>query len=247
MDRFNLLSTREGLTRANMFDLTVESLTKLIDGGTISAGEKLPSERELVEQLGVSRSVLREALRVLESQGLISIIQGKGVYVRKPGIITVIEPFQRLLKDGAVTLDNLMQARMILEPTIAKIASVNIKDEQLKILEQSYQDMAKYLDFPERYLRADQNFHSCLAECTGNPVFVIMIYPIITMFEGFIELLYEVPETPQKVVFAHEDIITALRNHDPVAAELAMKAHIIQVEEWFKNFAGKNFFPQHSN
>ena len=238
-----MLYDREGLARGNIFDLAVERLKRLIDGGTVSAGEKLPSERELVEQLGVSRSVVREALRVLESQGLIRIIQGKGVYVRKPGVRTVIEPVQRLLKDGTITLDNLMQARMILEPEIAKIASINIQQTQWKYLEQDYQEMVKYLDYPEKYLEADKKFHSRLATCTGNPVLVIMIWPIITMFAGFIELLYEVPGTPQRVVSAHEEILAALKERDPVAAGLAMQSHLAAVEARFKNFGGDRFFP----
>jgi len=244
MNKENLLDGKSGFTRTNVFDYAVKHLQKMIDDGNFRPGEKLPSERELVAQLSISRSVVREALRVLEAQGLVTIQQGKGVYVQKPGLQTVLQPVQRLLKDGSITLQNLMQARYILEPEIVRIASNMINEEQLKRLEQEYHEMIKYLDYPEKYLEADKNFHSLLVACTGNPVLVIMMLPVITMFNGFIELLYQVPGTPQKVFTAHDKILKALRDHDPETAEAAMRSHLQEVVEWFgPTFAGEKFFP----
>lgn len=235
----HLLHDREGIVRGNIFDATVARLRAFIDCGSLSAGDKLPSERELGEQLGVSRSVLREALRVVESQGLITMIQGKGAYVRKPGIRTVIEPVQRLIRDGSITLANLMQARAIIEPEVAKIASLNVTEDQISRLEQDCREMIKYLEFPERYLQADTNFHRGLAEATGNPVLIIMMWPLINLFAGFVPLFYERPGTPQKVFSAHEDLLNALKLHDPEGAEKSMQAHLAEVTEWFGNLAGE--------
>ena len=244
MNEETSLDSKSGFTRTNVFDYTVKRLQKMIDDGNLRPGEKLPSERELVAQFSISRSVVREALRVLEAQGLVAIQQGKGVYVQRPGLQTVLQPVQRLLKDGSITLQNLMQARYILEPEIVKIASKMINETQLLRLEQEYHEMIKYLDYPEKYLEADKNFHSLLVSCTGNPVLVIMMWPIITMFNGFIELLYQVPGTPQKVFTAHDTILKALRDHDPEAAAAAMRSHLQEVVEWFgPTFAGEKFFP----
>ncbi|MBP2641523.1 MAG: nanR [Firmicutes bacterium] len=244
MNEETSLDSKSGFTRTNVFDYTVKRLQKMIDDGNLRPGEKLPSERELVAQFSISRSVVREALRVLEAQGLVAIQQGKGVYVQRPGLQTVLQPVQRLLKDGSITLQNLMQARYILEPEIVKIASKMINETQLLRLEQEYHEMIKYLDYPEKYLEADKNFHSLLVSCTGNPVLVIMMCPIITMFNGFIELLYQVPGTPQKVFTAHDTILKALRDHDPEAAAAAMRSHLQEVVEWFgPTFAGEKFFP----
>ncbi len=236
------LHDREIMVRGNIFDGTVERLRAFIDDGSLSAGDKLPSERELGEQFGVSRSILREALRVVESQGLITIIQGKGAYVRKPGLRTVIEPVQRLIRDGSITLGNLMQARAIIEPEVAKIASLNVTQDQINKLEQDYQEMIKYLDFPEKYLQADKKFHSRLAEATGNPVLVIMMWPLINLFVGFVPLFYERPGTPQKVFTAHEALLRALKGRDPEGAEKAMQVHLAEVTEWFGYFSGEKFF-----
>lgn len=221
--------------RVNIFDSTVENLREYIDRGGLNPGDKLPSERELQEQFGVSRTIVREALRVVEAQGLINIIQGKGAYVRKPGLRTVIEPVQRLINDGSITLGDLMRARHVLEPEIARIACANVNDNQLAQLEQDFQEMNKYLDFPEKYLECDKNFHSRLAVATGNPVLVIMVWPLINLFQGFIPLFYERPGTPRKVVSAHDTIITALRERDPDAAAEAMRDHLAEVTEWFGN------------
>ncbi|HWR38198.1 MAG TPA: FadR/GntR family transcriptional regulator [Patescibacteria group bacterium] len=236
-----LLYDRESLVRGNIFDVTVERLRTFIDGGSLSAGDKLPSERELGEQFGVSRSVLREALRVVESQGLITMVQGKGAYVRKPGLRTVIEPVQRLMRDGSITLANLMQARIIIEPEVAKIASLNATEDQIRKLEQDCGEMIKYLEFPEKYLRADQNFHSRLAQSTGNPVFTIMMWPLINLFAGFVPLFYERPGTPQQVFSAHEELVVAIKKRDAVSAERLMREHLAEVTARFANFSGENF------
>ncbi|WP_371380961.1 FadR/GntR family transcriptional regulator [Sporomusa aerivorans] len=242
MSTNHLLHATEGIVRGNIFDATVARLREFIDCGSLSAGDKLPSERELGEQLGVSRSVLREALRVVESQGLITMIQGKGAYVRKPGIGTVIEPVQRLIKDGSITLANLMQARSVIEPEVARIASINITQEQIAKLEQDCREMIKYLDFPEKYLEADTNFHRRLAEATGNPVLIIMMWPLINLFAGFVPLFYERPGTPQKVFAAHEDLLNALKSHDSEGAASLMQAHLEDVTEWFGNLASEKIF-----
>lgn len=247
METHYMLQGRSGIRRETMFDFTVNYLTDLVSGGNLSPGDKLPSERELVEQLKVSRSVLREALRVLESQGLVSILQGKGVYVREPGLDTAIQPVQRLLQHGSITFGNLMQARRMIEPEIARLASLNIQDDQRERLQQLYEEMVKYLRYPERYVQADKNFHSYLAVCSGNPVFSILIWPIITMFAGFIELLSETPGTPEIVITAHGDILAAVKNRDPNAAETAMRLHLDAVEERFKKYTGKTFFPERTN
>lgn len=229
----HLFQDRDQIFRGNIFDATVETVRAFIDKGDLNPGDKLPSERELQEQFGVSRSILREALRVVESQGMINIIQGKGTYVRKPGLRTVIEPVQRLINDGSITLGHLMQARKILEPQIARIACANMTDSQLLMLEKDYNEMTKYLDYPERYVESDKNFHSRLAVCTGNPVFIIMNWPLTNLISCFLPLFYERPGSPQKVCLAHNSILDALKNRDPDAAEVAMKIHLSEVTEWF--------------
>jgi GntR family transcriptional repressor for pyruvate dehydrogenase complex len=232
----NLFPDKE-IIRGNIFDLTVENIRSFIDKGELSPGDKLPSERELQELFGVSRSILREALRVVEAQGLINIIQGKGAYVKKPGLRTVIEPVRRLINDGSITLGHLMQARKVLEPQIARFACLNASDQQLDMLDKDINGMVKYLKFPEKYLASDKSFHSHLAVFTGNPVLVIMIWPLINLFEGFIPFFYERPGTPQKVFSAHDAILEALKSRDPAKAVEAMQKHLDEVSEWFEGFA----------
>ena len=97
--------------------------------------------------------------------------------------------------------------------------------------------MTKYLDFPEKYLESDKNFHSHLAAFTGNPVLVIMMWPLINLFAGFIPLFYERPGTPQKVVSAHNTIIAALKSRDTEKAAVAMQEHLSEVTKWFEGLA----------
>jgi len=237
MDLQHLLSDKEGLTRGSQFDFAVENLEKLIVEGSMKPGEKLPSERELVKILAISRSVLREALRVLESRGIITILQGKGVYVRKPGMHTVVEPVRRLLQDGSITLGSLMQARCLIEPQIVRLACLNMREEHFAILEKECSEMKKYHNYNERYLEADKRFHSQLAISTGNPVLAIMLWPTVALLPGFHMLIY--PGATDQIGADHDTILDALKKRDPDAAEKAMKKHLAKVMEIFKNSAEK--------
>ena len=244
MDLNHLLIDNEGLMRGSQFDFAVESLEKLIFEGSIKPGEKLPSERELVQLLAVSRSVLREALRVLESRGIITILQGKGVYVRKPGMQTVIEPVRRLLQDGSITLGSLMQARCLIEPQIARLACLNMREEHIAILEKECSEMKKCHNYTERFLESDKRFHSQLAISTGNPVLAIMLWPIVTLLPGFTMLIY--PGATDQIGADHDTILLALKERDPDAAEKAMKKHLAKVIEIFKNSAEKELHLENS-
>jgi len=178
MDLQHLLSDKEGLTRGSQFDFAVENLEKLIVEGSMKPGEKLPSERELVKILAISRSVLREALRVLESRGIITILQGKGVYVRKPGMHTVVEPVRRLLQDGSITLGSLMQARCLIEPQIVRLACLNMREEHFAILEKECSERRNTTITMKDILRQtkdsianwpSQQATRCWLSCYGQP------------------------------------------------------------------------------
>jgi len=224
---FNIEHNR--LTKSSLYESAVDYIENLILDGKVEPGEKIPSERELVELLGISRTVLREALRVLESKSLISIFPGKGVYVRKPGLETVIDPLQRLLEGEVVSPENLMQARFILEPEIARLASINADDVIIKKLEIDLKEMIDYTEYGEKFILADQNFHEHLAVATKNPVLVIMVKPIIQFLTTLRETVYLVPGKSQKAIRYHTDILTGVKVHNPSFAMEAMRMHLSEV------------------
>ena len=236
-----LLDSKDRHASESQFDFAVRSLEQLVFSGDIKAGEKLPSEREFVNRYGVSRTVWREALRAIEARGLIKVVQGKGVYVQKPGLWTVIDPMRQLLRDQSITLKHLMQARSILEPEIVRLASLNAQEDQLEILEQDYARMTKTLDNIEKNVAVIKDFHNHLAYATGNPVLAIMIWPIIALIPNFIDLFSTMPESSRKVCENHDKILAALKNRDPDSAEAALRTHLIEVMKLFENRSDEDF------
>jgi GntR family transcriptional repressor for pyruvate dehydrogenase complex len=234
----SMLSDRAG--KNSLYETVVQYLEQLIADSGLKPGEKLPSERELVEKTGVSRTIMREALRVLEAQGVLSIFPGKGVYVRRLGIQTVVDPMQRLVREEHIRFEHLIAARFVLEPELVRIASQAVNDDILAQLKNDLALMRKNVGNSERFLVVDQNFHEHLAVATQNPVFVIMMKPIIASFLHFAEILANAPSAPELAIERHQEIINAMQAHDAEAACQAMKIHLEEVEQQFRTmFTGK--------
>ncbi len=146
--------------------------------GKLAAGELLPSERELSSTLGVSRSVVREALGRLSSLGLVRATHGSGTRVEAPDSKQVVVGFQRLLTRPDYRLEDLSTVRLPLETAIAAAAALRRGDEHLERLRQTQSILGDPARSLEEHVQADLNFHATLAEATGNPLFQVVLAPI---------------------------------------------------------------------
>jgi GntR family transcriptional repressor for pyruvate dehydrogenase complex len=158
----------------NLVDETVEALRKKILGGGLAAGDLLPSQGDLSTELGVSRSVIREAMKVLESRGLIEISQGRRPRILPASPAAVIETLQTLAERSELSLLKLLEMRRPLEIEIARLAAERMSDDHAEQLRESIEALR---DAPDREseIAADIRFHKVLAEATGNPLFGIVL------------------------------------------------------------------------
>lgn len=154
----------------NLKNRVYELLLDLIISGKLKIGEMLPSERVLAEELGVSRTVLREAIKSLETRGVLTVTHGKGIRVNPVDSSDISHAFMLYLRrqNQEVELFDLIDFRYILEPEIAKRAAVNSDANNIKPLEAIIERMREAVDDMEQFNRIDLEYHLELAKLTGN-------------------------------------------------------------------------------
>ncbi len=213
------------MSRIDRVSELVSRFEHAILSGELATGALLPSERELSTQLGVSRSVVREAFSRLASLGLVRSVHGSGTRVEVPTGREVSVGYERLLRRADVRLEHLAAVRLPLEEAIAGHAAMHRTDEHLARLEAAQKILAHARGSLEAHVKADLDFHTTLAEATGNPLFAIVLAPIQ-------ELLIESRRRTLGRYGAalahshHADILAAVRARDAAAAAQAMREHI---------------------
>jgi GntR family transcriptional regulator, transcriptional repressor for pyruvate dehydrogenase complex len=204
---------------------TARRLQQAILSGKLAPGDLLPSEREISSEMGVSRSVVREALGRLASLGLVRSVHGSGTRVEAPNNKPITTGYQILLRRSEIRLADVAAVRLPLETAIAAEAALRRTDEHLARLAAAQTALAAPRGTLEAHVNADLEFHAILAEATGNPLFGIVLTPIQ-------ELLIETRRRTlgrHGAALAHEHhgrILEAIRRGDAPAAGEAMRAHL---------------------
>lgn len=209
------------------FELVLRQLREQIEAGRLSPGEKLPAEPELAAQFGVSRTALREALKVLELSGYLEIRRGYGggTFVAKPAAeeFRMIAPSTIPITD--VTPRQLAQVRIAIEPQAAGIAAR--KDARdVRQLEDTVREMEVFDDRPARVLEANVNFHVAVAEASANPIFVTLLEELRPAVYRDLNLSVRDPGWRETCRREHEQIITEIKDGDYEGAEQAMRGHL---------------------
>jgi GntR family transcriptional repressor for pyruvate dehydrogenase complex len=205
---------------AKVTSVIVQQIKSAILNGTMRSGDKLPSERELAERFQVSRISIREALRSLESGGLLKIRHGAGVFVAKVDPRPMSDVLFSFLRMQNTSINELTEARTVLEPAIARLAAGKITEQELKRLEENVRATASLIG-SDRDLASIRNieFHAMIAEATHNAVISLTMQ---TLFNVLTEMTLEISDSEQRrqeisgsAVAAHNEILQALRERDP--------------------------------
>ena len=206
-------------------DLVVDKITNSIINADLSDGELLPPENQLCEMFGVSRSILREAVRVLVSKGLVEVKQGHGTFVRRPKIDIPEEAVRNFLMTHTFSLLQLMEVRTPIEVEVARLAAERRDEKHVKIMEESLQTMSGALKRAEVYSEADATFHKTIIDASGNLIFGIMIRSII----GNLHISRQLAIRHfgiEVVTQEHKGIFGAIKNQQPSLAAEKMKEHM---------------------
>jgi GntR family hexuronate regulon transcriptional repressor len=194
--------------------------------GQYAIGDRLPAERELSIQHGVSRPTVREAVIALEVQGLVEVRVGSGAYVKRL-------PGKNDIPGFNITAFELTEARLLFEGEAAALAATQITDEGIAELEALVEEIERENHNPDGTEKADRAFHLAIARATRNAAVAEAVERLWDLRSGSPEsaLLHEKARSAniKPVVDEHTAVLNALRQHDPVAARAAMRAHLSAV------------------
>lgn len=194
-------------------------------------GDKLPPERQLINEFGVSRTVVREAIRALEERGLVEVKHGSGVYVAEPSIDSVTESLALHLRVSESSLMPLLEVREILEVEIAGLAAERATEEDQEQMERTLRREAGLLDSQDEYVEEDLRFHGLLTEATHNEVLHILMRPLAELLRDSRRVTIEPPGSTELSFKGHKEIFEAVKNRDKEQAREAMRKHLRMVRK----------------
>jgi GntR family transcriptional repressor for pyruvate dehydrogenase complex len=213
-----------GIENQKIYQKIVQQIRQLIENGQLKPGDRLPAERELAQLLGCSRASLREAFRVLESEGVLISKHGEGRFVQDIHPLVMSYRFDQvdLLKQSAIL--SFLEAREALEPKIAELAAVRAREEHILRLQQVIDNMKVALKDKENEVSQDSAFHLAMAEASQNFVFVTIMRTNLTTIRQIRQAtLIQVTRYEQSIA-EHQAILEAIKKRDGrLAAEMALR------------------------
>jgi DNA-binding FadR family transcriptional regulator len=213
------------IARRRISSEVVDHLEQRIVNGDIAEGSRLPSEKDLGVSFGVSRNVIREALKTLEERGLVRIENGKGAYVTTPSEDLVRGAIARYVQSRLTThtVHEFYQFREVLEGASARIAAGRAAEHDLQALAAALATMAANEGDVERWMQGDLAFHRALIGATHNPFFMIVLEPVIDRLREAIKVSFD-SEGARAGLACHAAILERIRARDQLGAERAMLA-----------------------
>jgi GntR family transcriptional repressor for pyruvate dehydrogenase complex len=222
-----------------LFEQVAEQLQSLIVEGQLQPGDRLPSESELGAAHGVSRSVVREALRALESKGLIQVRSGAGASVAsRPFSFSAPGEAIEWLLNRRDSLMQLLQLRESVEGLTASLAASSRSDdllEELRQVVQQQQELSGSLSNLDSQVELDVRFHTLIADASGNDIAEEIVSRIVPAFCDSNRVVLYLQANMEQTLEEHHHIIDALASGEPAKAEAAMRAHIARVRSEIKN------------
>lgn len=197
-----------------------------IEEGILRPGDRLPPERALAEEYGVSRTAIREALRSLEMMGCVESHVGEGTFIKAPSLSNIVDPFSMIIAQNGRMGSELIEARLILETEIAALAARRRSDKQLSALEKTIDQMAGDIENGGMGIEADEVFHGILAEAAGNEPLRLMLNMCAGMLSRTRPITQAVKGVPKMALKDHSAICEAVRSQDEKAARRLMRTHL---------------------
>jgi len=213
----------------------IEQIRKAIFEGKLKPGDKLPPEKELMKNFNVSKATLREAMRSLEVLGFLEIRKGVsgGAFVTEVDMKKARDSFTNFLLFKNLSLSNLSEVRLILEPYVAEKAALAITEEDLKRLEKLNKECEYVLknNIPIESRKNEIEYHRIIGSVSGNPILMFILDFVENLLIDTKEILQPGRDFSQEVLNAHKRIYKALVKRDPKKAREEMVKHVRVVEK----------------
>ena len=223
MDLAPIKSTR-------IYEEIVRQVKQLIAEGKLKSGDQLPPERDLAEKFMVSRTSVREALRALQSRGLIDIRAGEGAFIRDISVDTLIEPLALVILPHREAVGELFEARRLLEPAIAALAAQRATRDELVEMERILEEQAREIAAGRTGLAQDAAFHAAIGTAAHNRAITRLVHAIMDLLTQSREESLNTPGRPTRSHHDHRRIVQAIARRNSGAARQAMLDHLVAVE-----------------
>ncbi len=207
-----------------------EQIQNLILQNKLQIGDRLPAERELTEHFQVSRTVIREAIRILEAKGLLESLGGNGTFVRGVNSKDVSDSLGMYISTvgDSITHKDLMEVRNIFEIQIAKLAAERISPAGIQRLEELLAGMRDTIDDADKFAQYDLDFHLELARATNNQLMEVLLDPLIDGLYEERRLASMLPGIAEEAIGLHSDILEKVKARDANGAAQIMQQHLEQ-------------------
>ncbi|MGB3633051.1 MAG: FadR/GntR family transcriptional regulator [Rubrobacteraceae bacterium] len=218
---------------SSLSEKIIAQITDAVIGGQIMPGSRLPPERDLAEQFGVSRTVVRDAIKTLAGRGFLQVRHGSGIFVATAeesmaGCLEVLSDTLVLQGSG---LQDLFDVRKTLEVRTAELAAKLRTPDQVERLRTLVEEAYEHLDDPKVLSKRDAQFHVAIAEASQNLVMVrVMLTLLDLLAKSRLESL-SIPGQAKRALSDHENIIKAIESQDQSQAKRAILDHLNQTED----------------
>lgn len=217
--------SKENSSGKPLVEMVEESLLQYIIDNDMQVGDKIPNEFVLAESLGVSRSTIREAVKLLVSRNILVIRRGAGTFISDKKGITEDPLGLSFVNDKYALAMDLLNVRIILEPEIASMAAINATDEEIEKIMEQCNKVEELYERGEDHGREDVRLHEMIAHCSRNLVIEKLIPIINTSVVVFADITKR--KLKNETLTTHREIAEAIKAHDPNTAKYAMMMHLI--------------------
>ncbi|WP_340023688.1 FadR/GntR family transcriptional regulator [Paenibacillus sp. FSL K6-1096] len=207
------------------FQATIELMKQKILAGEWAPGDRLPTLQQLAVDFSVSVTTVREALRILESQGNVSIEHGRGMYVRNDPLL-LDDPAAGLEELDNISIIDLLEARLLIEPELAALAAQRADEDQIRRLRVLADRMVQQMEEGGSFFETDLAFHQLIAEGAANPVVARMLHSILPLLAEGRKQTNTLPNMRTKASNYHVLIAIAIEERQSETARQLMESHI---------------------
>lgn len=226
----------KSVKHARVSDEIVKQVMSLISEGKLKPGDRLPPERELIKQFGVSRPTLREALNSLVAMGFLEVKHAKRTFVKSVTSERMQDPLSLLLKTDTKKIFDLIEVRKAMEAWGAFHAAQRATEEDIKQLESITEEMQAAFDEGRSWQKQDADFHLAMAQATHNTIQTHLMSTVYNLLRESVARVFTDPKKVKRLLQHHYRIFSAIKNHSPEKARERTLEHLNYVESEVKAF-----------
>ncbi|MDF2879732.1 MAG: GntR domain protein [Clostridiaceae bacterium] len=217
------------IKNTKVYEQVIDQIKEMIVSGNLKRGDKLPSERELVEQLQVSRTSIREALRALQIIGLVECNQGEGNFIKESFENSLFEPLSIMFMLQESSPEEILELRKVIEIETSALAAKRINDDELEHMKNIIMQFKKNKD-DLNDVKIDKEFHYLIAQASKNLLILNILNAVSSLIDSFIKdarkKILAIENNRELLLQQHEHIYNALQNHNSKDAAMYMRKHL---------------------